>query len=721
MKLRRPGSPSVDTQSWVNSVSQSIVVVDFLAPDMPIVFVNRTFTELTGYSESEVIGRNCRFLQGPETDPNTIERMRAAIACASPVHEEILNYTKDGRPFWNELIINPIRDASGEVTHLIARQQDISARRATEERARQTRHYLEGLVASLPGFLFHLVRRNDEAVDVTIISAWLTDALGLAEGEEIDRSLFTELLHPGDATSLRQAVNDAGRSMTPLRVDFRLVPPGGSERWFRAMATPRKVDPDFIIWDGLALDVHAEKTHEVQLAFLAGYDPLTGLCNRVQFNDALMKVLDEPAQSKQGLSLLYVGLEDFPSLNDALGHQLGDALLRRVGIRLKEAAEEFGGTAARLGEDEFGLLLPRVGSRRKASDIATLMSRIMTFPNLANGQVMSVQPCIGAVLSSALDMGIFPAEQRPAELLKRAHLALTMARQEGAGACRFYSPEFDDRVRHRVALRQSLQRAIVEEHFELHYQPFVDLETGGIVGAEALIRWKHPELGMQRPDVFIPYAESSGLIVPLGNWVMKQAMRQVVTWAGLGFDVPRISINLSGVQLSRPGFVAAVRQALRETGADPSRFGFELTEGVFLESTAEIRAQLDTLRSMGFELALDDFGTGHATFKYLRDFPVQKVKIDQTFIRQLVVDSSDASIVRAIIAVCRKIGQTVVAEGIETNMQRDFLREEGCEIGQGYLFSLPLAAEDFGWLLGSKPKLPIGPLVGAMAGEGARV
>jgi diguanylate cyclase (GGDEF)-like protein/PAS domain S-box-containing protein len=707
MRLRRLASPAAETQRWINSLSHSVAVADFRAPDMPIVFVNHAFTELTGYSPSEVIGRNCRFLQGPDTDPNTIDRIRTAVAGACPVHEEILNYTKDGRPFWNDMCINAIRDASGDVTHLIAHQQDISARRAAEERAGQVDRHLEGLVASLPGFLFRLVRRNDQPVDMTIISAWLASALGLAEGEVVDRDKFAAWLHPSEVEFLRGEVSASGRSMRPLRVDFRLVPPGGSERWFRAMATPRKLEPDFIVWDGLALDIHAEKSHESRLTFLAGYDPLTGLCNRVQFNSALQESLAETVPGRQGLALLYVGLEDFASLNDTIGQQFGDSLLRRMGFRLKEAAEEYGGTAARLGEDEFGLLLPRIQTDCKVLEIAELLSRLVTFPNYANGQVMSVQPCIGVVLSNPQDEATIPAEQRPAELLKRAHLALHMARQEGAGACRLYAPEFDDRVRHRVVLRQSLQRAIAEEQFELHYQPFVDLDTGAIVGAEALIRWNHPELGMQRPDVFIPHAESSGLIVPLGAWVMKQAMRQVGVWTSQGLDVPRISINLSGVQLRRPGFVAVVRQALQETGADPSRFGFELTEGVFLEATPEIRAQLEMLLSMGIELALDDFGTGHATFKYLRDFPVQKVKIDQTFIRQLVVDSSDASIVRAIIAVCRKIGQTVVAEGIETNMQREFLREEGCSIGQGYLFSLPLAAEDFGWLLNSRATLPV--------------
>ena len=350
------------------------------------------------------------------------------------------------------------------------------------------------------------------------------------------------------------------------------------------------------------------------------------------------------------------------------------------------------------------------------------MARTVSYPMLVDGQECAVQACIGiATTRGEGDLAAVPAAERPAELLKRAHLALYIAKQDGAGLCRIYSPEFDDRVRNRVTLRQSLQRAISQSQFQLHYQPVVDLDSGRIVGAEALVRWLHPELGVQRPDVFIPFAESSGLIVPLGQWVMKQAMQQVRAWASQGLQAPRIAINLSSVQLSRPGFIAAVKQALHETGADPRQLEFELTEGVFLEGSNETFQQLNALRAMGFELALDDFGTGHSTFKYLRDFPVQKIKIDQTFVRQLVIDSSDASIVRAIIAVSRSLGLSVVAEGIETALQRDFLRDEGCKIGQGYLYSMPLVAEDFGWLLQSGMALQLGQRARMAQLDGAAV
>jgi EAL domain-containing protein (putative c-di-GMP-specific phosphodiesterase class I) len=284
---------------------------------------------------------------------------------------------------------------------------------------------------------------------------------------------------------------------------------------------------------------------------------------------------------------------------------------------------------------------------------------------------------------------------------------LRAAKQEGPGAYRVYSVAFDDRLRNRLALRQSLHRAIEGQQFELHYQPLVQLASGRIVGAEALVRWNHPELGTQRPDVFIPLAEASGMIVPLGAWAIKQAMRQGQLWKRPGVGAPRIAINISSIQLAKPGFIAAVEQALSETGADPRDFEFELTEGLMIEPSSETLAILTWVKSLGFGITIDDFGTGYSTFKYLRDFPVDKIKIDQTFVRQLAIDSSDASIIRSMIALSRSLGVQIVAEGVETAMQRDFLRDEGCEVGQGYFFSLPLTAEDFGWLLRSGLNLPV--------------
>ena len=235
----------------------------------------------------------------------------------------------------------------------------------------------------------------------------------------------------------------------------------------------------------------------------------------------------------------------------------------------------------------------------------------------------------------------------------------------------------------------------------------MNLKSGQIIGAEALVRWRHPQLGFQRPDLFIPLAESTGLIVPLGAWIIQEAMRQVVDWRAAGIGLARVAINVSSVELKRSTFLGMVRHALAATGADARHFEFELTEGLLIDASPEILAVLESLKSLGFTIAIDDFGTGHSTFKYLRDFHVDKIKIDQTFVRHLVVDSKDGAIIRAMIALSRDLGVAIVAEGIETAMQRDFLRDEGCEIGQGYYFSMPLAAEDFAYIAKHVTCLPV--------------
>jgi EAL domain-containing protein (putative c-di-GMP-specific phosphodiesterase class I) len=280
------------------------------------------------------------------------------------------------------------------------------------------------------------------------------------------------------------------------------------------------------------------------------------------------------------------------------------------------------------------------------------------------------------------------------------------AKREGYGSHRIYTPDLDDRLQNRMALRQSLHRAVIEDRLKLHYQPLVDLGSGRIIGAEALVRWYHPEFGLQRPDLFIPLAEESGFIVQLGAWVIHEAMRQSQSWKQQGFNPPRIAVNVSSVQLQKPGFIATVEKALAETGADAHDFEFELTEGLLIEASSDVLSILTAIKALGFGITIDDFGTGNATFKYLRDFPIDKIKIDQVFVRQLVIDSSDAFIIRAMVALSRSLGINILAEGIETEMQREFLRQEGCESGQGYLFSMPLVAEDFGWMIEHRVTLP---------------
>jgi EAL domain-containing protein (putative c-di-GMP-specific phosphodiesterase class I) len=340
---------------------------------------------------------------------------------------------------------------------------------------------------------------------------------------------------------------------------------------------------------------------------------------------------------------------------------------------------------------------------------------------IIEGHEIVAQACVGATAYCLRDDVTAPGDPAPGptapmaatpssladEIVKQSNLALAEAKRAGRGAHRIYAAELDDRERSRVILRQSLQRAVGEEQFLLQYHPLVDLRSGRIVGAEALVRWEHPELGMQQPDRFIPLAEASGLIVPLGRWVLRTALRELSEWARAGIDPPRVSVNISSVQLRDPDFIAAIDEALADTGCDPRRIDFELTESVLIEASSRTLTVLNALKRRGFRLALDDFGTGYSSFQYLRSLPIDKVKIDQAFVRRMAVDSSDAAIVRAIMTVARSLSLEIVAEGIETLVQRDFLRNEGCPVGQGYFFSLPLPAPAFRELLGRRVMLPV--------------
>jgi len=294
----------------------------------------------------------------------------------------------------------------------------------------------------------------------------------------------------------------------------------------------------------------------------------------------------------------------------------------------------------------------------------------------------------------------------PAELMKRADIALRAAKSEGPNTYRLYAAHTDDRLRNRLTLRHSLRRGLDEGQFALHYQPLVDLKSGSIAGAEALVRWNHPALGMQRPDQFIPLAEESGLIAPIGAWVISEAMTCRRNWIRAGLKAPVVAINVSGLQLKRPDFMDTVERSLAMTGADPRGFELELTEGVMIDTSEDTRRLLQRLRSMGFCITIDDFGAGHSTFKYLKEFPVDKIKIDQVFVRGLTVDSNDASIVRAMIGLARNLSLGIVAEGVETSFHRRFLKAEGCGFGQGYLFSPPLAEDQFTRLIAGEAKLP---------------
>ena len=702
--------PNVAVGGWIASgigleaglayLSKCAVLCDARRHDAPIVFVNAAFTTLTGYSSEEAVGRNCRFLQGPLTDRTSVELIRQAINDGVGIQCELINYRKKGEPYWSKFSIDPIRDTNGGISHFISIQHDADVERATALGLIEAEQRLATLIENIPGYVFRRVLHADRTLSFPFLSRSLFRTLGLPDDTNLETRGFIDYMRPDEHAELVRSVIQSGLDLTTVRSEVRFIAPSGQEFWFRSVSKPRAEAGGIVIWDGVAVDITAEKVSDAKIFYLAHHDVLTTLPNRVLFRAALLDAVAGEMLRRPDVFLLVIDLDEFQVFNEELGVAFGDLILAEIGRRLLAFADSRGGSAARLGGDEFALLLPAANGDINELALAHAVHQELLHPHVISGRTFSTECCVGTVSYCYKDGALSgDPDERVAELMKRADLALHRAKQQGSGSCRVYSPEIDDRVQNRVALRASLQDGLSHDQFQLHYQPLVDLVTGRIVGAEALVRWNHPELGLQRPDLFIPYAESSGLIVPLGAWVIRQAMVQGQLWRQRGLVPPRIAINLSAVQLQRPGFLAAVERSLSETGAKAEDYEFELTEGTLVSAATEVHRQLDSLRGAGFRLAIDDFGTGYSTLKSLRDFAIDKVKIDQTFVRNLVINSNDALIIRAIMELSRSLNLDVVAEGIETIMQRNFLIEVGCEVGQGYLLSMPLAAEDFGWLL----------------------
>jgi diguanylate cyclase (GGDEF)-like protein len=527
---------------------------------------------------------------------------------------------------------------------------------------------------------------------------------GNRQGTEDD---LWALIHLDDREYMHRSIERSAADMSDLSVDFRLRTVKG-DRWMRTYSRPRRLESGAIVWDGIGLDVTAERAAEDRLSYLAYHDPLTGMPNRSLFDTSLAKALNAHQTNNRQVALMLIDLDGFQEVNDAVGRQIGDSVLRGVSKRVVDFASRRAGYSARTGGDEFAVFYSS-DTQGDLPDDADALCRDLMQPLHIDDRPFTIEASIGVATfpfhSTAEDS---TGEPSVSELMKRSNIALHEAKRAGRGMHQVYSLAADDRRRNQTLVRQSLREAIDGRQFRLHYHPLVNLASGEIVGAEALIRWSHPTLGMQRPDIFIPLAEKTGLIIPIGAWVIEEAMRQAVEWAQRHANVPKIAINVSGAQLLHPGFIETIEGALARTGAKASQLEIELTEGFMIEASPVVLNVLNTLKRMGFALAVDDFGTGYASFRHLRDLPVDKLKIDQTFVRQMVVDSSDASIIRAIITLAKSLELEVVAEGIEDLVQRNFLRDEGCKIGQGYLFSLPLTAEDFVYLLDLGVTLPMG-------------
>ena len=438
-------------------------------------------------------------------------------------------------------------------------------------------------------------------------------------------------------------------------------------------------------------DVSATRAMSRQMTHAAQHDLVTNLPNRLLLNDRISQSISLARRQNRPLAVIFLDLDRFKYINDSLGHATGDKLLQSVSKRLL-AGLRGSDTVSRQGGDEFVILLSEIADPEDLAASARKILLLLNAPHSIGGQDLHIGGSIG--------ISVYPGDGEDAEtLIKNADTAMYHAKERGRNNFQFFKAEMNLKAVERQSLEGSLRRALEREEFLLHYQPKVNLDTGEITGVEALIRWQHPDRGLVPPSQFVPIAEDCGLILQIGRWVLREACRQASAWQNAGLPPLPIAVNVSAVEFRDKGFAERVRTVLSETGLEARYLELELTEGVLMEDAETMVSVLHELKMMGVLLAVDDFGTGYSSLSYLRLFPIDVLKIDQSFVHQITAESDDSTIVSAIINMGKSLKHIVVAEGIETREQRTYLQAQRCAEGQGYLFSPPLTAARFGHLL----------------------
>jgi diguanylate cyclase (GGDEF)-like protein/PAS domain S-box-containing protein len=680
--LRKRSEEQLKLQSAaLEAAAHAIVITDC---DGKIVWLNKAFTALTGYSKEEVLGKNPRLLTSREHSEAYYAKLWSTISLGKVWQGELVNKRKDGTTYTEEMTITPVSQGVGNAahTHFVAIRQDVTKRKLLEERLQNNENKYRVLF--------------EESADAN----WLMNEKGFLDCNSAALQMFgystgAEMMHPADISPPNQPDGVPSRVAAEQKMAAAFL--NGRERfeWLHQRKNgstfPAEVCLTALTLSGqptllaTVRDITDRKAAEERVQYLAYYDALTGLPNRTLLQDRLAKALASARRRKDKLALLFLDLDRFKDINDSLGHSVGDLLLQKIGERLKTWGREQD-TVARLGGDEFLIMVTGIKDATDAAVAGERLMDAMTAEIVIQGHSLSINCSLG--------ISVFPEHGADGEtLIKNADVAMYSAKDNGRNNFRFFTEEMNARVVERLTLENSLRSALEKEQLFLVYQPQMDIATGKITGMEALLRWQHPDLGLVPPDKFIRIAENSGLIVPIGEWVLRMACRQARKWQDEGLPAVSVAVNVSAVQFRQEGFCELIGRVLRETRLAPQYLELELTESLLLANAEVMLSVVQELKAMGLTLAIDDFGTGYSSFSYLRQFRVNKFKIDRSFIRDVAVNPDDAAITAAIISMAKSLRLKVIAEGVETEAQMSFLRAHQCDEIQGYYFSKPLLPE----------------------------
>jgi diguanylate cyclase (GGDEF)-like protein/PAS domain S-box-containing protein len=651
--------------------------------------VNRWLCELLGYTREELLGMSVKQISHPDDKNITDEaraRLRAGLINSFQMEKRYVR--KDGSVVWVGLTISVKRTPSGEPLHDIAMVEDVSARKQAEEALRQSEARFRSLIDLSSDWYWE----QDDQYRLTFMSSRVGEKTGLDPSAYLGRKRWDQ-----PALNLTEADWDKHRAQLDRRErfqDFEMQRPGADSRsvWLSLSGEPVfDADGVFKGYRGVGSDVTARKQSEERIQYLATHDGLTGLPNRIMFSQLLNLEIASARRHERKFAVLFIDLDRFKEINDSLGHEAGDQLLREISARLKSTLRA-SDVVARLGGDEFVVLLQEVGDRSEVAAVARKILSAVIKPMMISGQECRVTASVG--------IAMFPENaQDELSLMKHADIAMYLAKEEGKNNFQFYTEGIKSQFLEKLTLETNLRRAMERDEFSLHYQAKLDLNSGAISGVEALLRWNNAELGQVTPAQFIPLAEETGLIVPIGKWVLRTACAQNVAWQGQGLPPVRIAVNLSPRQFADPDLIEDVAAVLRDTGMAPDLLELEITEGMVMHKTERAVQLLGAIKRMGVRITIDDFGTGYSSLSQLKRFPIDTLKVDRSFIREIPMDSEDRAVTEAIIALGKKLSLTVVAEGVETEAQQTFLREHACDQMQGFYFSKPIVPEQFAELL----------------------